>query len=234
MINLVTLQVLDTPTFEEGVKFLKTQYRENKDRFEKNFLEPTRQWLYMNEINDVEGIVNLYSEQFDIMTPYTYQEAFKISNSTFRAKVFSIINVPEMVQNMGATRIKTSGIELKNKIYNKYTGSFEYDDMTQIYELYEISGESIGLENKLYAIKCWCTSTNTEHWIWLDKYYEDPLEGIASTCKVYKPMIGNIKHIIRQGDVFLFEMEKPVKIKETDEIVPLTKDVYFKLLKSQS
>lgn len=233
-ISLETLQVLDTPTIEEGVKYLKTLYRDNKNRFEKQFLEPCRQWLYMNDMEDVEGIIEMYKEMFDNTSPYSYRDAFSIENNTFRGKVFSVINVPEMIQNMGAKRIKTAGIELQNKIYNPFTNSFTYEDITQIYELHEVNGESIGLSSKLYVIKCWCTSTNTEHWLWLDRYYDDPLEAIASTCKVYKPMIGNIKHIIRQGDVFLFEMETNVNIKETDEVVPLDKDTYFKLLKSQS
>ena len=234
MVNLRTFEVLETPTFEEGVKYLRTLYQDNKERFQKKFLEPTKQWLSMNDNEDVDSVIQLYEEVFDNTAPYTYEDAFKITNSGFRGKVFSVINVPEMIQHLGATRLKTNGIELKNKVYNPITDSFEINEMSQIYELYEVNGKGIGLTKSVYAIKCWCTSTNNEHWLWLDKFYDDPLDAIASTCKVYKPMIGHIKHIIRQGDVFLFEMKTPVTINETDEIVSLTKDVYFKLLKSQS
>ncbi len=64
---------------------------------------------------------------------------------------------------------------------------------------------------------------------------EDPLTAISSNCNLYKWMLCNIKHIIRQGDVFLFEMlDDTIIPKENEKIVPLDKDTYFGLLVSQS
>lgn len=233
MINLTTFEVLDCPTLEEGVKFLKTQFRSNELRFEERFLKPLTQWLSMNEIRNFDKIVALYRELFQQYSPYSYRDAMAIQNDTFRAKVFSVIDVPEMIKNLGHKRIEVEGIELVNRLWSEAKQDFIEEKLTQIYELHEVNGEKLGLSQPLYAIKCWCTSTNNEHWLWCDER-RAPLEAIASLCRVYKPMLGKIKNIIRQGDVFLFEMREPVDLNEDDEVIPLTKEQYFSLLTSQS
>jgi len=87
------------------------------------------------------------------------------------------------------------------------------------------------------VVRCWDTTSNEEYWLWVDENNFDgksPLDAIASTCVVYESMIGKIKSITRQGDVFLFEMEEEVIPKEGEKTVRLSKDEYFKLLKSQA
>ena len=102
-----------------------------------------------------------------------------------------------------------------------------------MYETHEINGEKLGIEDKLYAVKCWCTSTNKEHWIWIDeKYKDDPLNAIASTFMVHENVIPHIKALKRQGDLLLLEMEEDVK--PEGEMVSLTKEQYFGLLVAQS
>ena len=235
MINLTTFEVLDTPTLEEGVRFLKTQFNENELRFKERFIKPLRSWLLMNKIKEttINGIIEIYINLFNNLKKYSYQEAFAIDNNTFRAKVFSVINVPEMIKFLGHKRIKTDGIKLNNKIFNPITRQFENTEHYQIYELHEIDGTKLEINEKIYAIKCWCTSTESEHWLWTLET-NDPLQAISQTCWIYKPMLNKIKHIIRQGDVFLFEMLEHVNIKEDDEKIALDKDVYFSLLKSQA
>lgn len=233
MINLTTFIVEDCPTFEEGLKYLRTLYQTNIDRFKARFLEPTAVWLKMNGIKRSDEIIDFYLNQYIKTTPYTYEEAFKIKSNEFRAKVFTSINVPEMIKNLGATRIKTEGIDLINQVYQPLNNSFKEEALTQVYELHEVDLTKLNIDDKVYAIKCWCTSTNEEHWLFIDSL-KDPLEAIANTCVIYKKMLNKIKHIIRQGDVFLFEMLEEVEIYENDETMCLSKDIYFKLLKSQS
>lgn len=233
MINLENLLIESSSTFEDGARYLITKNNSNFERFKARDLIEIQDWLQMNDIENWKDITDFYSNLFLQLKPYSYKEAFELSNTDFRALVFSVINVPEMIAELGSTRIKTEGIELKNKIFKN--GKQEIDEFTQIYELHKVDCTKLDLDEPVYAIKCWCTSTNEEHWLWIDNNYNnDPLAAIASTCKVYEPMIGNIKHIIRQGDVFLFEMENTVDIKENDKIVSLDKDTYFKLLKSQA
>ncbi len=235
MINLKTLEVLDSPTIEDGVRFLKTQFQSNEDRFEGRWLEPLNKWLQMNEIRNSVKIIEFYRKLFKTARPFSYKEAMAIESNTFRAKVFSVIDVPQMIKNLGHKRISTEGIELKNKVWDSNKNSFKFVNLHQVYELHEINGSKLGILEPLYAIKCWCTSTDNEHWMWCNKdKISSPLEAIASCCVVYKPMIDKIKSIIRQGDVFLFEMSEEVLINESDEKVSLTKEMYFSLLTSQS
>ena len=235
MINLLTLEVLDTPSIEAGARFLKTQYQSNESRFEGRFLDPLNRWLQMNEMRNVPKILEFYRELFRTAEPYSYKDAMSIKDGAFRAKVFSVIDVAQMMANLGHTRIATEGVELVNNVWHEYTQDYEQIKLHQVYELHKVNGSALGVEEPLYAIKCWCTSTNTEHWLWCEGDSKtSPLEAIAKCCVVYKPMLGKIKNIIRQGDVFLFEMLEEVNISETDERVSLDKDTYFSLLTSQS
>lgn len=233
MINLVTFELTDAPSLEEGVKLLKTRFRSNKLRFDERFLKPLKSTLSMNNIRNHDKIIQLYSDLFDEYSEYSYTDAFKESNNSFRSQIFSALNVVEMIENLGHQRIKTEGITLNNKTWNDYTKSFENRSVEQVYELHRVNGEKLGLNTPLYAIKCWCTSTNDEHWIWTEEE-NSPLTAIANTCVIYKSMKNNIKHIIRQGDVFLFEMINPQEVSDDDEKISLSKDEYFSLLKSQS
>lgn len=235
MINLVTFELQDCPTIEEGARLLKTQYRSNQLRFRERFLKPLNPWLSMNETRNFGGIIQMYDSLFERVKPYSYKEAFEIQNAAFRAKIFSVIDVPEMIKNLGHTRISTEGIELVNKTWNPYKEEFEEINLSQVYELHEVNGSKLGVREPMYAIKCWCTSTNNEHWLWAEKK-KSPLESIASCCMVYKKMLGKIEYIIRQGDVFLFGMKngEEVVLCEDDEVVALSKEDYFSLLVSQS
>lgn len=233
MVDLQTFEVIGTPSIEEGVRYLKTIYKDNFPRFKARFLDPMEQYISMHGVRKPKVIVDLYIQLFNELTPYTYLEAFQ-KDTNFSSMIFSVINIPDMIKELGHTRIRTEGIRLVNKVYNPITNSFTEKTFEQVYELHSVNLSKLKIEGLAYAIKCWCTSTDTEHWLWVDQFYESPLEAIASTCKVYEKMKPNIKHIIRQGDVFLFEMTEEVEISESDPVVSLTRDEYFGLLKSQS
>lgn len=233
MINLVTIEVENTPTIEEGIKMLRTKYRDNFPRYEEQWLKPLSRFLEVNNVYGRQGILKLYKDSFFKYAPYTYEEAFRINNAAFRAQVFSAINVVEMIENLGHTRIATSGVELQNYVWNQALKKFDTILFHQVYELHKVNGAQLGIEKPLFAVRCWCTSTNNEHWIWTNED-KDPLQAIASCCMVYESMLDKIAYIIRQGDVFLCGMKQFHIIPENDKIVSLNKEQYFKLLISQS
>lgn len=237
MINLQTLVLDNCPTYDDGARLIKTQYRSNLPRIKARFLDKLSTWLQMNDIKNHKDITDFYEQRIKAVKEISYEEAFKLENATYRNEVFKVINISEMIENLGAKRIKTEGLELINKIVDTEKGEFRNVPLHQVYELHEVSGEKLGVNELIYCLKCWCTSTNKEHWLWIDTKIGKSgniLEAIASTCVVYKSMINKIKHIIRQGDVFLFEMTEPMVIDESEELVSLKADTYFKLLKSQS
>jgi hypothetical protein len=170
---------------------------------------------------------------YDNATAYSYTEAFEIANDALRALVFDSINISEMIENLGHERLSVKGIPVKRKQYSpggEYIGDKEYDN---IYEVHKVDGTKLNVQDPLYAVKCWCTSTNKEHWIWIEEQYkDDPLEAIASTFRFHKNVIPHIKEIKRQGDIMIVEMKE--KVDPIGEIVPLTAEQYFGLLTAES
>lgn len=234
-------------TATELVRYLKgvhTNYERFMNRFinvKKNiFLNgyPEHEIAGLKEVSeeDYNKTVKFFdslSEMYNDVEPFTFKESFELDGREFQALVFSSIDIPQMINELGAVRIKTDGIKVNHRQYDgegNFTGVKEYDN---IYETHEIEGKKLGLDESLYAVKCWCTSTNKEHWLWIDdQYKDDPLTAIASTFVVHKNIIPHIKALKRQGDILLTEMDKDVK--PEGEMVSLTKEQYFGLLVAQS
>lgn len=170
---------------------------------------------------------------------FNYFDAFNLEMEEFRRLVFQTISIGEMFKNLDSKRISVDGIPVKRKTF-KPNGEFDgYKTYDNIYEVYEVESSKLisnlanasdNVDSKLYAVKCWCTSTNKEHWLWIEPEYKDnPLEAIASTFRVHKNLVPHIKELKRQGDVLLMEFDEPVEPEGT-EMVALTKDQYFSLL----
>jgi hypothetical protein len=229
----------------EYLRFLKGVFI-NKERFSSRFLishierfnkhyaaipEGTENLSYMRETGD--AFFSFLSTNFDDAKPFSYTEAFKLDNAQFRALVFSSINIPEMMKNLKTTRLKTDGINVKHKKFDKDGKFLHIEDYHNIYEVHEIDGTGLSLNESLYAVKCWCTSTNKEHWLWIgSEHKDDPLAAIASTFRIHKNLIPYIKELKRQGDILLVELTEDIK--PEGDIVPLTKEQYFEKLTAQS
>jgi len=222
---------IDDVSLPDFARYLKGLMR-NKERFMDSFIRPLKESLIQLEANDRLNQADLLLYYFNQAKPFSYKEAFEISNSTFRAIVFGSINVSEMIQNLGNTRINVEGKNVTHRVYNE-DGSYKLRNYDVIYELHKIDCSTLGIEDN-YCVKCWCTTTNKEHWLWIEEKYahNGALEAIASTIRVYENMIPHIKYIKRQGDVLLFEMDS--EIIPSGEIVPLTAEQYFAKLIAQS
>lgn len=182
-------------------------------------------------------------DMYDKVEPFTYQEAFELSNSKskekttdeFQARVWESIDVREMFRNLGGDRIHTDGVETEQNFYDTEGNVVRTGTVSNVYEVYEINTKSIGGDGINYAVKCWCTTTNEEHWLWIEeKYKNDPLEAIASTCRVHEKWIDKLSAIKRQGDIFLFEFKEKPELGNEGPLIPLNKDQYFGLLKAQA
>jgi hypothetical protein len=232
-------------TLDELVRYFKGVYS-NKERFLSRFLNEKRKLV--EGIKDIDRadepdadrfyenavyVMDFLEENFDNATPFSFKEAFEIKGREFQAMVFASINITEMIHSLGAKRIKTDGIEVKHRKYSESGEFLGLEDYHNVYETHEINGEKLGINGSLYVVKCWCTSTNKEHWLWIDEQYkDDPLNAIASTFVVHKNLLPHVTAIKRQGDLLLLELDSDVK--PEGETVHLTKDEYFKLLVAQS
>jgi len=187
-----------------------------------------------NSVFECEALMNELLDMYDDATPFTYEEAFKIENEEFQAMVFGTIDIVDMIKELGSERIKTAGKRVKHKDFSasgEFLGMKEYD---VVYETHKVDCNKLGLEEDAYALRCWCTTTDKEHWLWIeDQYKDDPLEAVASTMRVHENIIPHIKEIKRQGDILLVETGD-VDIKPEGEMVPLTAEQYFGFLTAQS
>lgn len=215
-------------------RYLKGVYRGNKPRFIEKFINYYKKQFNAYRLEELNYLLDNMEFIWDHVEPFSYKEAFEIDDTTFKSLVFSSIDIREMINNLGAERVSVEGRELVNKVWNSQIKDFEMVPYSVIYELYNVSGEKLGVSEPLSVIKCWCTTTNEEHWLWVEDGSLSPLEAIASTCVIYKSMHGKIKHIIRQGDVFLFEMIEDVMPIEDEETMSIPANEYFSLLKSQA
>lgn len=228
--NTDTRVFLTSPIWEIA-KYLKGKYK-NVARFKEQFLNPFEDYLTAYDREDLLEEKNQLLAFFTKVQPFSYVEAFKIVDLSLRRIVFETINVPELMEHLGNKRISVEGKQLTHKFY-KEDGSYVLKTYDVVYEIYLLKGQKLKIED-CYVLKCWCTSTDKEHWLWLEGDFSNksPLEAVASTIRVYKNMIPFIKSLKRQGDVLLFEMEQ--EIFPNGEIVALTADQYFGFLIAQS
>jgi hypothetical protein len=221
------------------VRYLKGIFPQ-EERMIDRFINPIKNIINDPELDDqdridfecsafMDEVLGLYRKA----KPFTYTEAFKIDNREFRAKVFGSINIGEMINELGFERIQVAGKPVKHKKFSESGEFLGYEEYDNIYETYKVYGKKLELSEDVYAVKCWCTSTNKEHWIWIEeKYKNDPLEAIASTFRIHQNLIPHIQELKRQGDVLMVEMKEEVT--PEGEIIPLTAEQYFGLLTAQS
>lgn len=199
--------------------------------------EYEREWDRPHERTD--EILEAIQEHWQEVKAYTYKDIFKIEDRNLRRYCFNYIGVSEMMEALEARKIEVDGIELNyyqydglgNKIPFKKHSIFEvYEaDLSKIQELRSWRNQ----DEKVYAVKCWCTTTEHEHWLWIESQYKnDPLAAIASTFRIHENIIPHIKCLKRQGDVLICEMKKSVIPEGTPR--PLTKKEYFGLLEVET
>jgi len=210
----------------EAVRYLKGLYS-NKTRFEADFLSEFAPQKIFDPIRE------FMLESWDDATKFTYEEAFKLTDETFQRMVFTSVDIADMMEHLGKEKVKTDGIHVSRKVFDRdgeYVEDKEYDN---VYETYRINGSELGLRTAVYAVRCWCTSTENEHWLWIDEQYaSDPLAAIASTFHMHENVIPHITELKRQGDIMLVELDSDITPEGNSR--PLTKDEYFGLLTSET
>lgn len=188
-------------------------------------------------------------EVWNNIEPITVQEALIEQNMEIRRVMFDCIGVSKLFQTLAPKKLDS---QVLSKIRTRWDGnnkSYQHC-FEDVYELYQIDGNKLFTTtnawqraNDVYAVRCWCTTTNREYWIYVpeniamgERYSSwnkeaaapDAVRAIAWTIRLN---ISNPKRIFRQGDIIVAEES------ELSTTVPeyhLTKEQYLNLLFSET
>ncbi len=189
-------------------------------------------------------------ECWDDITPITVQEALVLDNTELRRIYFSCIGVEKLFKELEPVLKDRQVIKKKRMKWDDANDPVEYE-FEDVYELYEIEGkklfekDKLGREpNPIYAVRCWCTTTNREYWLYVneqaalgdtrwvpldkDKKY-DAIQAIAWTIRID---VQNPERIYRQGDIIVAKIGPDST--EMSWTKHLTKEDYLKLMYSET
>lgn len=199
----------------------------------------------------LEEMGDFVESVWDDIEPVTIQEAFALKNMEIRRTYFDCIGVIKLFKSLDPLLLDRQVINKKrtrwngdNKEYSK-----EYED---VYELYKIDGNKLfeaandwNKPNPVYAVRCWCTTTDREYWIyvpagpaygkpevrWTNREPEGKPNAISAIAWTIRIGITDPKRIYRQGDIIVAEESSSSK-----EVPPyhLTKAQYLSLMYSET
>ena len=169
----------------------------------------------------VMGVMyNFVSEMWDDIIPISVDEALKETNMETRRVYFDYIGVTKLFKELNPKLLDKKVLGKERHRWNSKDEEYvtKYDD---VYELYEIDGKRLFIdENRrnnsqnIYAVRCWCPSTEREYWIYVPaqaalggenwKLGDNP-DAIRAIAWTITLNITNPKRIFRQGDIIIAE-----------------------------
>ena len=222
---------------------------------------------YINDYRDFEKEVitheslgdfnEFVSDCWNKIIPITVDEALKVANAEERRTYFDCIGIEKLFKGLEPTLLDKQAIKKKrtrwDDKFEEYTHEFE-----DIYELYEIEGTKLydkdrwgNPPNPIYAVRCWCTTTNREYWLYVpreaalgnrwwssneDEKQEKPdaIRAIAWTVRIDVPQ-ENVEKIYRQGDIIVAKIKDKGKATQST-LTPyhLSKEQYLSLMYSET
>jgi hypothetical protein len=196
---------------------------------------------------------------WDSIQPMSFEEIIKTFTSIEHRRIaINCLGIERLVQQVNPELLNSQTIE-KTTTWVREHGQLIVKSFTDTYELYQVSGETLGLtdtrrswmnNNYFHYVKCKDTSTDREYLIWVDDesvYRTNNNPDWTSSSENYGRMInaiqavawtiqtnvpeGNIEKIVRQGDCILF---KPKDNSLLTNERHLTEHEYLTLLVAES
>lgn len=227
-------------TLTEALRLWKAKYSDIKD-FDKEVITHEGMHPFRDFVH----------EMWDSITPVTVQEALAISNTEIRRTYFNCIGVETLFKNLDPVLRDRQVIKKKRTRWDDNNDPYEYE-FEDVYELYEIAGTKLystdrwGREpNPVFAVRCWCTTTNREYWLyvpeiaatgrnsqaWEDRDKAPVYNAISAIAWTIRIDVKDPEKIYRQGDIVI------VKIKPSAKSVSsyhLDKNQYLQLMYSET
>lgn len=198
--------------------------------------------------SSLEDFGKFVEEMWDDIKPVTVEEALQIQNTEIRRTYFDSIGVTQLFKKLNPI------LRDRQVITKKRTG---WDDdnkeiirtFEDVYELYEIEGSKLfGKDrwgrpaNPVYAVRCWCTTTNREYWLYVNQQaatgnsWWSPGENkkynvIRAIAWTIRLDITHPERIYRQGDIIV--AKKSDNSKETAQY-HLNEAQYLDLMYSET
>ncbi len=188
---------------------------------------------------EVQAFADKMATDWKSIPVVNVSEAFAEKNIEVRRLYFKAIGVAEMFRELEPKLVDKQVLE-KEGITWLENGTEISTTMRDEYELYEIQGKKLFPEEEqewraanatVYAVRCWCSTTGREYWIYVPRNIGqkgDALEAIAWTVQLN---ITEPEYIYRQGDVIL--AKHSASSRECGPYHLEAKD-YIKLLKAES
>jgi hypothetical protein len=230
-------------SLSEALSLWKTKYSEFKD-FEKDVIT--------NE--SLQDFGNFVKECWDDIQSVTVEQALKLQNTEERRIYFDCIGVQKLFKSLKPKLRDKQTIKKTRTKWDDQANPVEYT-FDDVYELYEIDGKKLfeknqwGREaNPVYAVRCWCTTTNREYWLYVpmqaatgyswdvDEFKKeyDAIRAIAWTVRVDVPE-ESIEKIYRQGDIIVVKLTEAAKnTVKTLNSYHLSKEQYLELMYSET
>jgi hypothetical protein len=234
--NVVTYSVggVQDFTFDEAIRLYKTRY-ESYDDFYRNVITHP----------ELEFFALKIKQFWDEVIPVSIQEVFLEKNAERRRAMFLCVGVEKLFNELQPELLDSQTIKKNNHRWNEHNEEYE-EPIEDLYELYRIDREKlfpdVPTALDAYAVRCWCTTTRREYFIYvpfiavykrnwdnlkcIDTY--DAIAGIAWTIVIN---ITNPKRIFRQGDIIITE---PNPDSSETEPYHLSKEEYLRLMYAET
>ena len=231
-----------------ALKLWKTKYQDDYRDFQKAVITH-------ESLNDFEEFV---SSMWPLIETVSIQDALIQENTEDRRVYFDAIGIEKLFKSLDPKLLDKQTIKKKrtrwDDEFNEYTHEFE-----DVYELYEIDAKKMFTKDRwgneprdhIYAVRCWCTTTNREYWLYVPRWAAlgdhwwsndpkdnearaDAIRAIAWTVRLDVP-IGHVDRIYRQGDIIVAKIKEEIT-SDTPSALPyhLSKEDYLQLMYSET
>jgi hypothetical protein len=231
-----------------ALKLWKTKYQDDYRDFQKAVITH-------ESLNDFEEFV---SSMWPLIETVSIQDALIQDNTEDRRVYFDAIGIEKLFKSLDPKLLDKQTIKKSrtrwDDEFNEYTHEFE-----DVYELYEIQATKMFTKDRwgneprdhIYAVRCWCTTTNREYWLYVPRWAAlgdhwwsndpkdnqaraDAIRAIAWTVRIDVP-IGHVDRIYRQGDIIVAKVKDEIT-PDTLSALPyhLSKEDYLQLMYSET
>lgn len=201
-------------TLSEALSLWKAKYSDIKD---------LKKDMITHE--SLEDFGNFIEEMWESIKPATVKEALAKDNAEERRVYFDCIGIQKLFQSLEPVLLDRQVLTKKRTKWDDKGDPIEYE-FEDVYELYEIDGYKMFDKDQwgrspspVYAVRCWCTTTNREYWLYVNeeaatgerwnrenaKY--DAVRAIAWTIRV-DVAEEQIEKLYRQGDIIVAKLKE--------------------------